>query len=87
MGDGWYLRAFPVWFARRGNYGPLLSQAKALAADSSRVPVADPTRSVLAWTELTLTDLGAHAKPEITQQPELPPDLENSEIDPSGFQE
>jgi hypothetical protein len=31
MGDGWYLRAFPVWFARRGNYGPLLSQAKALA--------------------------------------------------------
>ena len=32
MGDGWYLRAFPVWFARRGNYGPLLSQAKALAA-------------------------------------------------------
>ena len=32
MGDGWYLRAFPVWFARRGNYGVLLSQAKALAA-------------------------------------------------------
>jgi hypothetical protein len=31
MGDGWYLRAFPVWFARRGNYGPLLSQAKALS--------------------------------------------------------
>jgi hypothetical protein len=31
MGDGWYLRAFPVWFARRGNYGVLLSQAKALA--------------------------------------------------------
>jgi hypothetical protein len=34
MGDGWYLRAFPVWFARRGNYGVLLSQAKALAAGS-----------------------------------------------------
>lgn len=34
MGDGWYLRAFPVWFARRGNYGVLLSQAKALAAAS-----------------------------------------------------
>jgi hypothetical protein len=34
MGDGWYLRAFPVWFARRGNYGPLLSQAKALAVAS-----------------------------------------------------
>jgi hypothetical protein len=32
MGDGWYLRAFPVWFARRGNYGILLSQAKALSA-------------------------------------------------------
>lgn len=31
MGDGWYLRAMPVWFARRGNYGPLLSQTKALA--------------------------------------------------------
>jgi hypothetical protein len=35
MGDGWYLRAFPVWFARRGNYGPLLSQAKALAVASA----------------------------------------------------
>lgn len=32
MGDGYYLRAFPVWFARRGNYGVLLSQAKALSA-------------------------------------------------------
>ncbi|MGZ8470821.1 MAG: glycoside hydrolase family 9 protein [Gemmatirosa sp.] len=32
MGDGWHLRAFPVWFARRGNYGVLLSQAKALSA-------------------------------------------------------
>jgi len=31
MGEGWYLRAFPVWFARRGNFGILLSQAKALA--------------------------------------------------------
>jgi hypothetical protein len=31
MGDGHYLRAFPVWFARRGNYGILLSQAKAVA--------------------------------------------------------
>ena len=34
MGDGWYLRNFPVWFARRGNYGVLLSQAKALATAS-----------------------------------------------------
>lgn len=32
MGDGWYLRAFPVWYARRGNYGVLLSQAKAASA-------------------------------------------------------
>ncbi|HEU5208898.1 MAG TPA: glycoside hydrolase family 9 protein [Longimicrobiales bacterium] len=32
MGDGWYLRAFPVWYARRGNYGVLLSQATAAAA-------------------------------------------------------
>ena len=31
MGEGWHLRAFPVWFARRGNFGILLSQAKALA--------------------------------------------------------
>jgi hypothetical protein len=31
MGGGYYLRAFPVWFARQGNYGSLLSQAKALA--------------------------------------------------------
>jgi hypothetical protein len=31
MGDGWFLRSFPVWFARRGNFGILLSQAKALA--------------------------------------------------------
>jgi hypothetical protein len=34
MGDGYYLRAFPVWFARRGNFGVLLSQAKALSAAS-----------------------------------------------------
>ncbi|MEO8371679.1 MAG: glycoside hydrolase family 9 protein [Candidatus Solibacter sp.] len=31
MGDGFYLRTFPVWFTRRGNYGVLLSQMKALA--------------------------------------------------------
>ena len=31
MGGGYYLKTFPVWFARRGNYGVLLSQAKALA--------------------------------------------------------
>ncbi len=32
MGGEWYLRAHPVWFARRGNYGILLSQTKALTA-------------------------------------------------------
>lgn len=32
LGGDWYLRAFPVWFARRGNYGVLLSQTKALSA-------------------------------------------------------
>ncbi|HEY0304065.1 MAG TPA: glycoside hydrolase family 9 protein, partial [Longimicrobiales bacterium] len=32
MGGEWYLRALPVWFARRGNYGILLSQTKALTA-------------------------------------------------------
>ena len=32
MGDGYYLRTFPVWFGRRGNFGILLSQAKALSA-------------------------------------------------------
>jgi hypothetical protein len=34
MGNGWYLRTFPVWFSRRGNYGVLLSQAKGLSAAS-----------------------------------------------------
>ena len=34
MGDGWFLRTFPVWFARRGNYGVLLSQAKGLSTAS-----------------------------------------------------
>jgi hypothetical protein len=34
MGNGWFLRTFPVWFQRRGNYGVLLSQAKGLSAAS-----------------------------------------------------
>ena len=34
MGGDWYLRTFPVWFQRRGNYGVLLSQAKALSTAS-----------------------------------------------------
>ncbi len=32
MGNGYYLRKFPVWFARQGNFGILLSQAKALSS-------------------------------------------------------
>lgn len=31
MGEGYYLKAFPVWFLRRGNFGLLLSQAKGLS--------------------------------------------------------
>ena len=31
LGGDWYLRAMPVAFARRGNYGVLLSQTKALS--------------------------------------------------------
>lgn len=31
LGGDWYLRVMPVAFARRGNYGPLLSQTKALS--------------------------------------------------------
>ncbi|MEP6835649.1 MAG: glycoside hydrolase family 9 protein, partial [Gemmatimonas sp.] len=34
MGNGWFLRTFPVWFSRRGNYGVLLSQAKGLSTAS-----------------------------------------------------
>jgi hypothetical protein len=49
MGDGWYLRAFPVWFARRGNYGVLLSQAKALSA-AARLRD-DATGIDLAWKQ------------------------------------
>lgn len=37
LGGEWYLRAFPVWFARRGNYGVLLSQAKALSAGARQL--------------------------------------------------
>lgn len=34
IGNGYHLRNFPVWFTRRGNYGILLSQAKALSTVS-----------------------------------------------------
>jgi len=32
LGDGYYLRLFPVWFDFRGNHGTILSQAKGLSA-------------------------------------------------------
>jgi hypothetical protein len=52
MGGGYYLKAFPVWFARRGNYGVLLSQAKALstAAHLRRdFAAADLAQKQLQW--------------------------------------
>jgi hypothetical protein len=56
---------------------------EAVAADSLATFSPEPSRGLLAWTELTLSDLGSDAKPEITQQPEVPPDSENSGMDPS----
>lgn len=32
LGNGWYVRCFPVWFSYRGNYNVLLSQAVAMNA-------------------------------------------------------
>lgn len=52
MGGGYYLKAFPVWFARRGNYGVLLSQAKALSAAAhlrGDWPAADLAQKQLQW--------------------------------------
>ena len=54
------------------------------AAPTAAGVVSSPT--LLAWTELTLTDLGADAKPEITQEPELPPDLNEPDVDPGALQ-
>ena len=61
--------------------------------DSTAAAAADPTPAegdgaggVLAWTELTLVDLGADARPEIDQDPELAPDFDAPDIDPSRFQ-
>ena len=34
LGNGYYLRFFPVWFGHRGNFGIQLAQAKALAVAS-----------------------------------------------------
>jgi hypothetical protein len=52
MGGGYHLRAFPVWFTRRGNYGVLLSQTQALAAAArlrSDRAAADLVQSQLQW--------------------------------------
>ncbi|HYH00912.1 MAG TPA: glycoside hydrolase family 9 protein [Terriglobales bacterium] len=52
IGDGFYLKAFPVWFARRGNYGVLLSQAKALSAAAhlrQNLEAADLAQQQLQW--------------------------------------
>jgi hypothetical protein len=52
MGGGYYLRAFPVWFTRRGNYGVLLSQTEALAAVArmrADGAAADLVQSQLQW--------------------------------------
>jgi hypothetical protein len=52
MGGGYYLRAFPVWFTRRGNYGVLLSQTQALAATArlrADGSAADLVQAQLQW--------------------------------------
>jgi hypothetical protein len=52
MGNGYYLKAFPVWFARRGNYGVLLSQAKGLATAAhlrGDFAAADLAQKQLQW--------------------------------------
>jgi len=52
MGEGYYLKVFPVWFGRRGNYGSLLSQGKGLsaAAHLRRDPAAaDLAQRQLEW--------------------------------------
>jgi len=52
IGDGFYLKAFPVWFARRGNYGVLLSQAKSLSTAAhlrQDVEAADLAQQQLQW--------------------------------------
>jgi hypothetical protein len=62
------------------------AQADSLLRSDPVTPVSGASPSVLSWTEMTLDDLGADAKPEVTQQPELAPDFEDSEIDKNGFQ-
>ncbi len=45
LGGGYRLRRFPVWFDFRGNYGVMLSQAKALATAGEK----DLARRQLEW--------------------------------------
>ena len=70
-----------------------LAAAQRVAATADSLLRADPvpggtgaTPAILAWTELTLNDLGADAKPEVTQAPELAPDLDNPPSDTGGVQ-
>lgn len=35
LGNGWYVRAFPVWFSYRGNYNVLLSETVAMNASAA----------------------------------------------------
>lgn len=60
------------------------AQADSLLKDDMGPSSASPTPATLAWTDLTLTDLGADAKPEVNQLPELAPDL-GEENDSSGY--
>jgi hypothetical protein len=52
MGGGYYLRNFPVWFTRRGNYGVLLSQTEGLSAAGrlrGDAPAVALVQSQLQW--------------------------------------
>lgn len=52
LGDGYYLRLFPVWFDFRGNHGTVLSQTKGLAAAArlrNDVELLDLCRRQLEW--------------------------------------
>ncbi|HET9951963.1 MAG TPA: hypothetical protein VFS09_09230 [Candidatus Eisenbacteria bacterium] len=62
------------------------AQADSLLRDDPVAPGTEATPATLAWTELVLADLGADAKPEIDQQPEIPADADSPEVDPSGYQ-
>ncbi len=50
VGEGWYLRRFPVWGEMRGNSGVLLSQARALSAAARLLQ--DEELAALAETQL-----------------------------------